>query len=200
MKRLIVGASKVSFGKVIKSSTGFEILKLESENRNLALEIKTFLEENLDQISKLVERNYNGRANELSNYLETFLINYMKRQNKFEIYRPNNSSQHTQTAGYPDYIVKSKKSFIYAELKTYQDKTASSSLRSFYYKPSENNKITSSAPHILIGFNVESKGGENKSPFKIKGVKVLDLYNLKVTLKPEFNANNIDIYAGCEPI
>ena len=201
IKRLIIGLHKIYFRDVIKASSGYSLLKADGIYLSAIDKIKTSLKSSLSEISNSVKRNYNGRANELSNYLEGVIKNHIN-NNLADIKASIPAvGDKKQSAGYPDLIIEfDKNKYIYIEVKIYQEKTINSSLRTFYFKPSENNKISESCPHILIGFEVESLGKENRSPFIIKGFKIIDLYHLKVDLKPEFNASNPDIYKNCEEI
>lgn len=201
VKRLIKGARDVLFRDVIMVSTGFEIVELSGEHLEIVKQIKENLNKSLDSISDDVKKNFQGRANEISNYLEHYFkvrLNNDLKGIKASIPKVGDKKQ---SAGYPDLIIEfDDKKYIYLEIKTYQHKTIDSNLRSFYFKPSENNKISESCPHILIGFEVDSIGKNNRSPFIVKSFKIVDLYNLKVDLKPEFNANNPSIYKRCKEI
>lgn len=201
IKRLIKGAHNILFREVVRSSSGFNIIKADGVYLEAIKKIKESLLKDLKSISQSVEKNYQGRANELSNYLEGVLRIHINNKLKGFLASTPATEKGKQSAGYPDLIVEfDKGKYVYIEVKTYQKKTIDSSLRTFYFKPSEQNKITESCPHILIGFEAESLGGENKSPFRINSLKVIDLYNLKVDLKPEFNANNPMIYKNCEEL
>jgi hypothetical protein len=145
-------------------------------------------------MSEDVRENYNGRANELGNFLEPLLRDQINRIKDFQASTPFTRHGRKQAAGYPDIVVRANGRTLYIDCKIFQKKTAESSLRAFYFKPSENNKITESCPHVLVGFEVEAIGGGNKSPFVIKDFKIVNLYDLEVNFKPEFNANNPMIY------
>lgn len=199
IRRLIVGAPKVLFRDVIKSSTGNDILEVKGEWLSIAKKIKDYLNSHLSELSEELKKGYKGRANEVSNYLEPLIAKQLSSISEFEISIPAVQGK-KRSAGYPDRFLKAGDHYMYVEIKTFQEKTEDSSLRSFYYKPSEQNKVTLSCPHLLIGAEVESLGGENKSPFVIKRFKIMDLYNLKVDLKPEFNASNPMIYQSCKEI
>lgn len=201
IRRLIIGAPNVLFRDVIKSSCGFNILRADGIYLEAIKKIKKSLSEDLNPISNSVEKNYEGRANELSNYLEGIVKIHINNKLKDFVASIPTVGKNRQSAGYPDLIVEfDKKKYIYIEIKTYQEKTIKSGLRTFYFKPSEKNKINESCPHILFGFEVESLGENNRSPFRINNLKIIDLYDLKVTLKPEFNASNPMIYKNCREI
>lgn len=200
VKRLIVGANDVPFRGVINASTGYEILEIDNKMRSKLMLLKGHFRSNTKKISQDVRINYVGRANELSHYMEKVVAHEINSISGFNAISPQTDERRSQAAGYPDLFVQVGKQCCYLEVKTFQLKTKDSTLRTFYYKPSEASKITQSCPHLLIAFEVESKGGDNRSPFVIHNVKILDLYNLKVSLKPEFNANNVDLYSSCAEI
>jgi len=191
---MAIGSRTVYFRDVIKIATGHEILELEGEYLQMAQKIKATLRNNLGQISEDVKKNYTGRANELGNFLEPLVRDYINRVSDFHAATPFTSGGRRQAAGYPDITVKGEGKTLYVDCKIFQRKTKESSLRAFYFKPSERNKITESCPHVLIGFEVEAIGGGNKSPFVVNDFKIVDLYDLQVNFKPEFNANNPMIY------
>lgn len=195
IKRLIVGANDVFFRDVVEASTKCKILPVDPKLNEKLLIIKKTFRDNLKEISSNVEKNYTGRANELSNYMECVVFKQLENIPDFRVAKPSISIGRKQTAGYPDLLVTANALNFYLEVKTFQLKTADSSLRTFYYKPSESSKVNFSCPHVLISFEVESLGKDNKSPFRINNFKLIDLYKLKVNLKPEFNASNVELYS-----
>jgi hypothetical protein len=188
IQRLIQGADGVYFRDVIRAATGQEIVPVDETYLKLINRIKTRLKTNFEGIQGVVERKYQGRANELGNFIEGILAEQLVKAG-FRVER---------SAGYPDLLARMQGKHLYIECKIYQRKTADSSLRTFYYKVSKKSDIKHSCPHLLIGFEVESLGGDNKSPFRVKDFKIVDLYQLKVNLKPEFNASNPMIYQDCK--
>ncbi len=194
IQRLIVGINNVYFRDVIKASSNYEIIYISKDMQPELQQLKTVFQKNLKNISSEVKTTYEGRSNELSNYMEKVVCDEINSIDNFSAEKPKVNSKGKQSAGYPDLIITIKGKPFYLEVKIFQLKTANSNLRSFYYKPSKNSKINQSCPHLLIAFEIESLGKENKSPFIINRFKIIDLYNLKVNLKPEFNASNIEIY------
>ena len=199
MQRLIVGADSVYFRDVIGVASGYRITEIDKGILPDLKQLKTAFQTDLEKISSNVKTTYKGRANELSNYMERVVLDEINSMENFTASKPTVSGKRHQSAGYPDLVVTARGRPFYLEVKTFQLKTAESSLRTFYYKPSKNSKIRQACPHLLIAFEVESLGHENKSPFVVNKVKIVDLYDLKVSLKPEFNASNIEVY-GCTQI
>jgi hypothetical protein len=194
IQRLIVGANSVYFRDVIEAASGYQIKEIDEGLLSDLEQLKTTFQTDLKKINSTVKITYKGRANELSNYMERVVLDEINSIRNFAASKPTVSGKRHQSAGYPDLVVTARGRPFYLEVKTFQLKTAESSLRTFYYKPSKNSKISESCPHLLIAFEVESLGQENKSPFVVNKVKIIDLYDLKVSLKPEFNASNIEIY------
>jgi hypothetical protein len=102
-----------------------------------------------------------------------------------------------QTAGYPDRRIQRNHEVVaYIDLKTYEENSAASTFRSFYYQPREaRSKIQTSALHLLLAFPhgpLETVAGRNY--WRLAGAHLLDLSELRVKLKGEFQASNRDLY------
>ena len=65
--------------------------------------------------------------------------------------------------------------------------------RDFYYSAGlrTQTKIDADGMHLLLGFVIKEVG---EKLFKTLGWKLVDLSRLKVGLKAEFNADNLEIY------
>ena len=159
-------------------------------------EIKSWLDGNLNELSNLIEMDYVGRPNELGNYLERVLMSRLDESLHFSVDMPRTEQGHKQAVGYPDGIIidELRNVVAYFDVNIFQEKTRTSTLRSFYYQPTNQSKISHDAPHFLVGFVVDSLGDNNRSPFIIKDYEIVDIYDLEVNFKAEFNASNRDIY------
>ena len=189
------GIDQLYFRDVIKAATERQIIEFDTNTLSVMETINTFLKENLQHLSNIVETNYKGRPNELGNYLEKVLKKEISQKTNITCTTPTLANGTAQSAGYPDYFIQRSDAKIYADVKTFQSKTLISTLRSFYYQPTNQVKIQHDAPHCLIGFEAESIDGDNKAPFRLTGYKIIDLYDLKIHFKAEFNANNIEVYS-----
>ena len=107
---------------------------------------------------------------------------------------PRTAEGRAQAVGYPDGVLVAGNHVLYFDVKIYQAKTKDTTLRSFYFQPTNQSKIHHDAPHFLIGFEVESLGGNNRSPFRIVDYSIVDIYDMNVSFKAEFNTNNKNIY------
>jgi len=189
------GIDELYFRDVIRAATDKSVLKFDNETINILIEINDYLAKNLERLSDKIEGEYNGRINELGNYIEAIVKTEINRLPNITCATPTLKNGTAQSTGYPDYIIQSNDNTIYADVKIYQEKTLNSTLRSFYYQPTNKVKILSDAPHCLIGFEIKSLGGNNNKPFKIIGYRIVDLYDLKMNFKAEFNADNIEVYS-----
>lgn len=192
---LKTGISSLYFRDVIKAATGYEIKPFNTDSLKVIATIDNWLKNNLIHLSNFAETNYIGRANELGNTIEEELRKKLSAIPNLKCGKPLLTNGNLQSTGYPDCLIEMGEVKIYADVKTFQTKTIDSTLRSFFYQPTNKSKIHFNAPHIIIGFETESLGGDNKSPFKLVGYKLIDLYELKVKFKAEFNAGNIEIYS-----
>lgn len=68
------------------------------------------------------------------------------------------------------------------------------SARDFFLTPlsATSRKVTRPARHLLLGFILEEEVEVHR--FRTIGWKLVDLSRIKLSLKPEFNANNLEIY------
>ena len=183
------------FRDVIRAATGHQIIPFDDAARAVVKEVDEWIDANLLSLSNQVESEYIGRSNELGNYLERILMN--KLQMALPTIRcemPRTAAGHAQAVGYPDGVIFSGDNVLYFDVKIYQAKTKDTTLRSFYYQPTNQSKIHHDAPHFLIGFEVESLGGSNRSPFRIVDYNIVDIYDMNVNFKAEFNTNNRNIY------
>lgn len=192
---LKAGISSLYFRDVIKAATGYEIKPFNTDSLKVIATIDNWLKNNLIHLSNFAQTNYIGRANELGNTIEEELRKNLSAIPNLKCGKPLLANGNLQSTGYPDCLIEIGEVKIYADVKTFQTKTIDSTLRSFFYQPTNKSKIHFNAPHIIIGFETESLGGDNKSPFKLVGYKLIDLYELKVKFKAEFNAGNIEIYS-----
>ena len=147
------------------------VSKLEEAGRNVAARV------NKDGISKLA-----GRIDEVSNKLEVILAE--------ELRELGAKASNLGFSGYPDIMITDLPRTVYVEVKLAGQAQLSSGFRSFYYQPAEGaeGKVAHDGNHILVGF-VHGNG-------KITGVKIVDLSRIRVTLKSEWNTNNVELYSS----
>lgn len=182
-----------NFADVIESIDGFKVIKF--NNPGLLTKLKLAAEKTLNKNNSQPSK-YEGRINEFGNYIQKVFaeecqilgINY---------YTPQDIKGKKKETGYPDGCIEIKNgTFCYIEVKTFAEKNRDSTLRSFFYSPSVNSKITRDASHLLIGFSTQSLSA--KGPHIITGYHFIDLFTKKVKLKLEFNQNNLIMYKETE--
>ena len=94
--------------------------------------------------------------------------------------------------GYPDRLLRCDGEPSYLEVKVSREENiVKGSARNFFYQPTENPKITLSARHLLTGFAIREQAEKS---WILTGWKIVDLFHLRVKLKPEYNADNLEIY------
>lgn len=94
--------------------------------------------------------------------------------------------------GYPDLLLWDGERPTYLEVKVSMEENISKgSARNFFYQPTANSKITHDARHLLCGFSMTE---QSEKKWMLKEWKITDLWFLRVKLKPEYNADNLEIY------
>jgi len=134
-------------------------------------------------LCKKTKRVWEGaRINEVSKSIENELVE--------QIRKVGLDTKILSAQGYPDLEIRDKRNRVtYLEVKI-TSKKKKTGFRAFYYTTAK--KILSDARHLLIGLRVVQV--DNKY-WKVEEWSLTDLSKLLVSLKAEFNASNIDIYA-----
>ena len=185
----------IPFPIAIKAISGFEVLKFDKRSEA----DRTLLEKLSRALDLAIVNGYKlgltkPRPNEVGNKIESFVREAID-EIGISIEIPRNSKGHHQTAGYPDFSIKDGLGrIIYLECKTFNIKTKSSSLRTFYFQASEISKVTSDALHLMTAFEMkqEKRNGINSLVPVHWAIYTLD--KLLVQIKHEFNASNKVIY------
>ncbi len=100
---------------------------------------------------------------------------------------------HLKEMGYPDEkIVDTFGRTTFLEIKA-TTRPEYGSPRDFFFTPLENTKkkITSDGHHLLLGFIIEEV---QPKVFRTTGWKLVDLSKISVSMKPEFNTDNRELY------
>jgi len=133
-----------------------------------------------------------NRVNEIGNAVEPYVIEALNEMG-FNAHIPPTQTGHSKSTGYPDIRAKRENDVFYIEVKTYHPQNEQTTYRTFYLSPSNDPKVTQPAFHLLIAFAMLPD--ENKNYFAQK-VSLLDIANLHLHLKMEFNASNRDLYSS----
>ncbi|MEO8615328.1 MAG: hypothetical protein ABI600_09320 [Luteolibacter sp.] len=133
------------------------------------------------------------RINEASRFFEDGIHAHINTMPGLKCEVPPTRDGEHQRSGYPDLKItdlESKLTF-YLDPKLVEQGSAESTFRTFYFEPkNETLKINDDAVHLLVG--IEHDGIEREWTFT--GWRLVDLSNLRVRLKAEFQASNAELY------
>lgn len=175
----------ISFSDLVKATTNYSVLKLDlthnDDDKILYDQIVHSANDVIKYGFKTRHRFQGNRINDIGNAIEEVFVQEL-RKTKF-------IPELLSKSGYPDMKITDQSGRVtYLESKAIS-KGWDSTFRSFYYL--DGKKITSDARHLLIAWDLVE---ESPKYWQIKGWRLLDLFNLKVKPKLEFNASNKDLY------
>ncbi len=136
-----------------------------------------------------------ARINEGSKYFEDALQRVLDSNDGWRCEFPKTVEGQVQRSGYPDLVLTHEKTgeVFYLDPKLMEKGSENSRLRTFYFEPkTRTSKITQHAAHLLIGIEHDGVDGA----WQFGGYRLVDLADLKVRLKAEFQASNQDLYSG----
>jgi hypothetical protein len=173
-------ARGVPFSKVIELTTGKKVIPVKP-NDSLVDEVEKACAAVIERTNLLGMSTLASRIDEVSNKLEIFLAEELR---KLKV-----NASNMGFSGYPDIEVREPGRTTYLEVKLTGHTQLTSSFRSFYYQPAENEskKIAVDAGHVLVSFTHDGK--------RLLGAKIVDLSKINVTLKSEWNTNNRELYS-----
>ena len=187
----VFGLSK-DFGKkyfrdILEISCKYKIREIDltnSDDKNIISFIGKAMN-NFINTSTSSETRYKGnRPNEVGKNMEIGIIEEMKKTPL----KPTKLG----SSGYPDLYIEYDSQKVYVELKTSaQKKKADTHHRLFYFTSGK--KITCDAHHLLLQIQINEEASKY---WQVVSWQLRDLYNLQVSLKTEWNANNADFEAA----
>ena len=133
------------------------------------------------------------RINEGSRYFEDGLLAGLNATGGITCEIPHTRAGVAQRSGYPDLEIRDGATgdVYYLDPKLMEQGSVNSSLRTFYFEPKDTTlKITEDATHLLIGIEHDGNDGQ----WEFLRYSLVDLSQLKVRLKAEFQASNRDVY------
>jgi len=133
------------------------------------------------------------RINEASRYFEDAILAKLNKSPGLSCGIPPNRRGDQQRSGYPDLriIDEATGAVFYLDPKLVDRSSWTSTLRTFYFAPkTETLKITDDAVHLLVGISHDGNDGA----WTFGDWKLIDLSQLEVRLKAEFQASNADLY------
>lgn len=188
--------SDISLSDVIEALSGCEVLPFDPEDPK---DVKVL--EVLCQMAREVMEEVNlqgikrSRPNEVGNDIEVFVKDALIRLG-YDADIPRTADGGKKATGYPDIEFTDEfERTHYLECKTYNIKNISTTQRSFYLSPSENFKVTDDAHHFVISFEIYVSHREgNNNVYKCCHWKIVDVCNLPLNVKYEFNSDNRRLY------
>lgn len=194
IKQMLKPLKNVPFNMVIHAMTGFDVLIFSNKNP-VHLKIVKCLKMACENAIEMINQNgiQSKRPNEVGNYVEPYLKAALNQIPKLKADTPPSSSGKKKSSGYPDIEVNFDKTTFYVECKTYNLDNIHTTQRSFYFSPSEAFKVTKSALHLMVSFEVVVV---SVGVFKVNGYKIFSLDNLSLDVKYEFNSDNHRMYSG----
>jgi len=134
------------------------------------------------------------RVNEMSAKFEDAIRTRLSALPGLECGTPLTASGVRQRSGYPDLrlVDKATGRVFYLDPKLYAQGSKTSALRTFYFEPKRaTNKVNDDARHLIIGIE-HDRGADDAVRFT--KWELIDLANLRVKLKAEFEGSNADMY------
>jgi hypothetical protein len=189
--RVLEAFKGISFPIIVEVATNTKVQPF-----NLGIEEDIKLVEELSKLADItIKKFYENpiqikRINEVSNLLEKeFPKIFNANKDKFKVLK---SVEHLGGMGYPDEKVQDVFGrTTYIDIKgTTRPETGSA--RDFYFTPltEAKKKIKVNGRHALSSFIISG----TPNAFKTIGWKLVDLSKIKVSMKPEFNADNKELY------
>jgi hypothetical protein len=132
-----------------------------------------------------------ARPNEVGNDLEPFIEDALKEVGYKDAGKPKGKSGKRKSAGYPDREFTDNGRTVYLEVKSFAKTTKpKTTLRSFYFSPSDDFKVNKDGLHLLVAFEVI----KDKNSYFVTGWKIVTIDKLSVDVKYEFNSDNKRLY------
>lgn len=183
--------------RLIRVTTGHEVLTFDEADPLHVLVLQTMAaaaEMVVDDANSTAMSGWGlRRVNEMGNALETRFTTAFNQLGGQLVCR-----SFPQSTGYPDRrLLHGSATVAYVDLKTYESGSQASRFRSFYHQPRQaRSKIDADALHLLLAF---PHTPNTKSPWdysRLDGYHVIDLSELRLKLKGEFQASNFELYSG----
>lgn len=185
----------VSFADVVRAATGHRIFPVDPKRDAAMLgTLGGALDAALAALNDpahLIHRS--GRVNEASHYIEDEVRRQINALPGWKCTIPLTAQGREQRSGYPDLRVATAGGrILYLDPKLYEAGSRGSSLRTFYYEPRAlTGKIQDDAIQMLIGIE---HAGKDAATLRLTRWELIDVSQLRVSLKAEFQAGNDRIY------
>jgi hypothetical protein len=198
--------SKMEFHVIVESTIHKKIISIDKENKIdklLLQDILTIVNDfaieynqapiTFDLYKKLVKspKPISFRNNEVGVFADKIIPKFFQRnKDKVKIIK---SFERLSLNGYPDeVIIDNYGRTTYLEVKTTSRRNVGSP-RDFFFSPLKNSKkkITDDGRHLLLCFDINE---QREKEFVVVGWCLIDLFGVKVSMKPEFNTDNLELY------
>ena len=181
---------RLPFPVVVEAMTECEVFPMTKSKQDLVL-LSALADACMATVAESVDAPYRAdRPNEVSTQVEKKLQTHLENAGVV-VETPSSADGRVRGgSGYPDRLLWRDGQPSYLEVKVSQD-IQKGGLRSFYYMASKSTKIRHSARHLLAGFAIRERA---EKLWVLTEWKIEDLFHLRVKLKPEYNADNLEIY------
>lgn len=181
---------RLPFPVVIEAMTGKQVLPILDRAVDTAL-LDKLAEACITVVAGSRRKKFGAnRPNDVSTQVEGKLETALEARG-IKVQRPK-ADQGRSPGGYPDRLIWHAGEPTYLEVKVSREQNiVQGSARNFFYQPTANSKIRHDARHLLVGFAIRET---SEKQWILTGWKVVDLWHLRVKLKPEYNADNLEIY------
>ncbi|MGR3985381.1 MAG: hypothetical protein OD817_09090 [Gammaproteobacteria bacterium] len=182
---------KLPFSVVVEAMTGKEVLPMTESAHDRSL-LNALAESCVRMVASSVRRPFAAnRPNDVSAQVEKRLHTELE-SDSISVETPRSATGRGGGSGYPDRLLLYQDARTYLEVKVSREQNIDQpSARNFFFKPSAHSKIRHSARHLLAGFSLREISAKS---WTLTGWKIVDLFGLRVSLKPEYNAANPEIY------
>ena len=191
IRRVLDAFENIPFRIIIKVATDRDVERFDlsdTKDKSLVGELKLLADITMQHFYR--NPITTKRINEVSNHLEEQVpLMFQHNISQFSVIK---EVRRLGGSGYPDLIVADNYDrYTYIDIKATQ-RPDTGSPRDFYITPLKETKrkVDHNGRHCVLGFVVS--GTPNN--FKIIGWKLVDLYNVRLGMKPEFNCSNLELY------
>ncbi|MFN0278929.1 MAG: hypothetical protein ACKVRN_10035 [Pyrinomonadaceae bacterium] len=192
VRKMMNPLKNIRFDVVIKALTGFDVLEFNRKDaihQRLLANICTAADDAAEKV--LADGGIKkARPNEVGNAIEAFIKTGLINVGYKDVDTPSGKSGKKKSQGYPDIEFTAEGNAVYLEVKSYGVGKGGGSMRSFYFSPSDDFKVSKNALHLLIAFEITRKADASF----VTGWKIITVDNLLVDVKYEFNSNNPRLY------
>lgn len=185
---LLRPAERLPFPVVVEAMTSYEVLPITTSKHDQQLLKALAVACTATVVQSVKNPIQANRPNEVSTQVECLLqVQLEAGETTVEMPRSGRGG-----GGYPDRLLWHEELPSYLEVKVSRESNITQgSARNFFYQPTVQSKIQHSARHLLSGFSLREIA---EKQWILTAWKIVDLFYLQVKLKPEYNANNLEIY------